>query len=203
VSPLPIPEGWEPEFAGQRPPFQPGNEYRVGAGNTLAQTHGAFSPALIEPVARELRDTILTDPDSDYLRSPRFAKRLWSYCQTEARVMRIEAWVGRMTDEEAARSDKGQTSPLELLRKWKTTAANEANKLGLDPVSWARIRKDYAVTRRFDMATYLSARRSADDSGDGPVLSPEELQRMDEQAAQQFPGMFDAIEAGTDGDGNG
>ncbi|WP_025157543.1 hypothetical protein [Leifsonia aquatica] len=145
MNPLPEKKDW------QRPPFEPGNK--------LAQTHGAFTPSVIEPLAAELRETILTDPDSAYLQSPRFAKRLLSYCQTEARVMRIESWVGGMTDEEAARSDKGQTSPLELLRKWKTTAANEANKLGLDPVSWARIRKDYAVTRHHDAATFLTAQR--------------------------------------------
>jgi hypothetical protein len=175
MTPLPDNKDW------QRPPFEPGNK--------VAQTHGAFTPSIVEPLADELRETILTDPDSAYLRSPRFAKRLLSYCQTEARVMRIEAWVGQMSDEEAARSDKGQTSPLELLRKWKTTAANEANKLGLDPVSWARIRKDYAVTRRLDFATWASAKR-ASEGGDTPDA---QMDLWDREAAERFGPLLQSI----------
>lgn len=178
MSPLPKPDGWEPAFPGQRPPFTKGNEYRVGAGNKIAQTHGAFTPSIVEPEAEKYRDAILADPESSYLKAPRFSKRLWSYCLSEARVMRIEAWVSTMSDEEAARSDKGQTSPLELLRKWKTTASNEADKLGLTPVSWARIRKDFATANKFDVAIWLSTRRSSD----MPPEAQAQLETWDQQA---------------------
>jgi hypothetical protein len=35
---------WTPAFPGQRPPFLPGHEHRVGEGNDLALKHGAPAP---------------------------------------------------------------------------------------------------------------------------------------------------------------
>ena len=47
-------EEWVPEFEGQRPPFQPGNELGARPGNDLALRHGAFSSHRVDPIAGEL-----------------------------------------------------------------------------------------------------------------------------------------------------
>lgn len=156
MNPLPVPEGWAPAFSGQRPPFQEGNTYGAKPGEMRAWKHGAFSDRTIEPVAAVILDSILSSDDVAFLRAPHFAGALRRHVRAAARVELIEAWVDSMSIEEAARSDKGQTSPLELLRKWQTTADNSAGKLGLDATSWARIRKDYAIGTRMDLASLLS-----------------------------------------------
>lgn len=151
---------WVPAFRGQRPPFQPGHDLGAKPGNDLAVTHGAYSNALLAPIAERIAEQILSDDDVAYLRMPRFEQALERYSFSAARVIRLEAWIANMSEADAARSDRGQTSPLELLRKWKTTADNEAGRLGLDAVSWARIRKDYAIGSQVSVAGELSRLRA-------------------------------------------
>ena len=158
MSPLPVPEGWVPEFPSQRPPFLPGNEFAAKPGDRLALKHGAYSDRAIEPVAAVIRESILASDDVAFLRAPHFAGALRRHVRAAARVELLEAWVDSMPIEQAAQSDRGQISPLELLRKWQTTADNSAGKLGLDATSWARIRKDYAIGTRMDLASLLSQR---------------------------------------------
>lgn len=144
---------WTPEFEGQRPPFQP--------GNTLAVTHGAYSPALIEPAADAMIQAIQDSAAWSYLAAPEFAIALRSWARAAARVERLEEWVEGMTMDQAAYSDRGQTSPLELLRKWTTTLDGKAARLGLDPLSQARLGKDIAGRKQADAATLLTQARAA------------------------------------------
>jgi hypothetical protein len=109
-------------------------------------------------------DAVMADDDLTLLRNTRFANAVWSYCSALAKVDLLEEWVAGMTIEAAARSDKGQTSALELLRKWSSTVDTKAARLGLDPVSWARIHKDVAATR-VDLARLLSDRPEANPDG--------------------------------------
>jgi len=138
---------WRPQFDRQRPPFQPGNQ--------LAVTHGAYSPVRVDPLAHQFRDEILAGPGMQYLEQPQYAAIFWRYCRAAARVQLIEDWVDDMTMSESARSDRGQTSALELLRKWTATMLTLASRLGLDPLSYARLGKDVAATQ-VDLATLLS-----------------------------------------------
>jgi hypothetical protein len=170
VSPLPIPPDWTPEFPGQRPPFEKGNQWVALPGNEKALKHGAFS-SHVAPIAERIMAAILKDDDVAFLQLPRFDGALRRYVKSAARVELLEAWVDSMPLEESSRSDKGQTSPMELLRKWKTTADNEAGKLGLDAVSWARIRKDYNAGTKLDIATILSKTRA-----DGELTEREQEQ---------------------------
>ena len=143
---LEAPEGWTPDFPGQRPPFQPGNQ--------MAVKHGAHSPYRVDPLAHQFRDEILSSPDMAYLTKPQYQATFWSYCRTAARVQLLEDYVDAMSMHEATRSDKGQTSALELLRKWTATLTTLAARMGLDPLSYAKLGKD-VVSTQVDLAKLL------------------------------------------------
>jgi len=150
---------WTPEFEGQRPPFQPGNE--------LAVTHGAYSAKRIDPVANQFRDEILSAPAMQYLLEPQYAAVFWQYCRTAARIQAIEDALDGMSIEEAAYSGRGQTSWLELLRKWTSTLTTLAARCGLDPLSYAKLGKDVNQARQADAATLLTQARAAAEANKG------------------------------------
>lgn len=146
------PEGWVPEFPGQRPPFQPGHE--------LSMKHGAGSPRKRDPIAQALATELLLDESVAYLKAPRFAAAVQAWAVAEAKCALISNWVDSMPIEVAAESKQGQTSALELLRKWETTAQTHRTRLGLDPVSAAKLGKDVSQGRQADAATALTRMRS-------------------------------------------
>lgn len=145
------PEGWVPAFEGQRPPFQPGHE--------LSMKHGADSPRRVDPVAQALAVELLADEALAYLRAPRFAAAVQAWAKSEAKVALISEWVDQMPIEMAANSKAGSTSPLELLRRWETNAQGHRSRLGLDPVSAAKLGKDVSQGRQADAATELTRMR--------------------------------------------
>jgi ketopantoate hydroxymethyltransferase len=71
----------------------------------------------------------------------------------------ITDWVDSMPIRDAADSARGQTSTLELLRKWMATAQTAAARIGLDPLSAARLGKDVAQGRQADVAGELTRMR--------------------------------------------
>lgn len=152
---------WTPAFEGQRPPFAEGNPYRVGEGNTLAEKHGASSPRRVDPIAQGIMAEALADPSLEYLQAPRFGAAVLAWARSEAKVALVDAWVDGMSLEEASASGQGRTSPLELLRKYEVLASNHRSRLGLDPLSAARLGKDVAQARSADAATALTALREA------------------------------------------
>lgn len=149
---LVIPDGWEPEFPGQRPPFTEGNK--------LAVTHGAYSAERTDPIARRYLAEIADDPSLEYLQQPRFHAGLWLWASAMAKVELLSVWVDGMDIADAADGSRGNTSTLELLRKWMATAQTWASRLGLDPLSAARLGKDVAQGRQADAATTLTALRA-------------------------------------------
>lgn len=157
------PDGWVPEFEGQRPPFQPGNPYVAKQGNTLALKHGADSPARLNPVAEALVLELLADDATAYLHAPRYSAAVKAWANAEAKCMLISAWVDGQPIEQAASSKQGQTSPLELLRKWEATAQTHRSRLGLDPMSAARLGKDIAQTKQADVAAEMTKLREQHD----------------------------------------
>lgn len=149
---LEIPPDWTPEFPGQRPPF--------AEGNRLAVTHGAYSAERTDPIARRYLAEIADDPSLEYLQQARFHAGLWLWASAMAKVELIAEWVDGQDIEDAADSKAGKTSALELLRKWMATAQTWASRLGLDPLSAARLGKDVAQGRQADAATTLTALRA-------------------------------------------
>ena len=143
---------WQPAFEGQRPPFQ--------AGNEVAIKHGAFTPKRVNPIAHGYIAGIQADPGLAYLTRPAFADTLWLWATAMARVQILEAWVDDMNIDDAANSDRGKKSPLDLLGTWSTRAATYASRLGLDPLSAARLGKDIAQGRQADAAGELTRLRA-------------------------------------------
>jgi len=144
---------WTPEFEGQRPPFQPGNQ--------LAVKHGAFSDRQMQPIARAHYERMLADPTLPaLLRASYMQDGLQRFCEAMARRDLLADWVDAMSIQDAADSDRGKTSPLELLRKWETTVDNKAKDWGLTPASYVRIHRDSAMANQADAATLLTRARA-------------------------------------------
>ncbi|TIH33690.1 hypothetical protein [Subtercola vilae] len=151
---------WTPAFPGQRPPFQPGNK--------LAVTHGTYSPARVDPLAHEYIAEVIADPATAYLGQARFSAALWSWATAQAKVQLLTTWVDGMDISVSGSAKAGQTSPLELLRKWMATAQTWASRLGLDPLSAARLGKDVAQGQQASAATILTELRTQAEAGRTP-----------------------------------
>lgn len=151
VSPTP----WVPAFEGQRPPFAPGNEWAAQPGNTIALRHGAYSPRRVDPLAAEIAERLLADESAPWLAQVSNRLAVWALARAEARVQLLDEWVGGMDIVDASKSDRGQTSPLELLRRFEATAASMRANLGLDPIHRARLGRDTAATQ-VDLSTLLA-----------------------------------------------
>jgi hypothetical protein len=133
---------WEPEFEGQRPPYAP--------GNTSAMVHGARSERTIRPLAEQLMQAILEDAEQpDHLRSPMFRFTLSECCRAQAVAEILFDYIDSLGVEDMVRPRlSGTKSPVD---QWKAAAAHAASlrsKLGLDPVSYARIAKDLGLASK-------------------------------------------------------
>ncbi|MEQ4715832.1 hypothetical protein [Nonomuraea sp. B19D2] len=127
---------WVPAFPGQRPPFQPGHE--------LSMRHGAYSPRRVDPLAVELVEGVLADDAVSFLRQPAYRSALWAWGRAEARVQLLAE---HLSDHEAGgcRSCPDCVRWDEQLRKWESAAASQRARLGLDPLSRARLGRDVAA----------------------------------------------------------
>ncbi|MFC5996263.1 hypothetical protein ACFQE5_18840 [Pseudonocardia hispaniensis] len=161
-------QDWTPAFPGQRPPFRP--------GNTAALTHGANSERRVSKVAAEIEQTARTDPAwPGYLDDPAYTAAVRSWARSEAIVhllgtwldaQDIDAWmvstVDSTTDTEkfegGARTRtraRRVGSVLEQLRLWEASAARQRQRLGLDPLSRARLGRD-VTAQRVDLVELLT-----------------------------------------------
>lgn len=131
-------EEWTPEFEGQRPPFP--------AGNELAVTHGAFSPRRVDPLAKSFVELVLADPGQGYLTVPAWRPAVWAWARAEAQIQLLTEWladrsgddgVGDLADEAVARA-------YLLLHRAESRAITLRARLGLDPLSRARLGRDKA-----------------------------------------------------------
>ncbi len=133
-----VPEWYHP----LRPPFE--------EGNTAALTHGAWSPAVVEPKALEIleavRPTVTWWTAAD-------EPAVQSWARTEARVQLIHAWlVERGSELDADGEPLGAANMLTRLEK---QAESLRNRLGLDPLSRARLGRDVAATQ-VDLAALMA-----------------------------------------------
>lgn len=156
-------DGWTPEFDGQRPPFAPGNESAV--------VHGARSERHVGPLAAQIAQDLLSDPDvPPHIREPLFAASVQAWARAEAVCKLLAGWLAErdlmagLTAAETTTEDEERTKDrthrksvtrsvpavLDMLRKWESIAMNLRAKLGLDPASAARVGRDLAVVRRLD-----------------------------------------------------
>lgn len=123
----------EPARGYSWPPFEP--------GNAVARRHGAFA-ADVEDAAVVLVDELLDVPSAQYLTDPVYRPSLRSWAVAEVRCRRLAAYVV----EQGELDEDGAPRPaLEALRTWETRASNERDRLGLSPLSRARLGRDVAA----------------------------------------------------------
>ncbi len=128
-------------FEGQRPPFQPGHE--------LSVQHGAYSPRKVDPLARELVDQVLADPEASAAHAPRYRLALWAWARAEAQAQLLTEYLSKAAE---ATGDGVGDLELErvrsaylLLHRAESRATTQRTRLGLDPLSAARLGRDRAA----------------------------------------------------------
>lgn len=157
------------------PPAEPGNE--------LATRHGAHSERHVGPLAEQIATALLADPDTpQYLREPSYAATVRAWSRAEAVVDLLWRWLEQhdldaaltdvtSTDEDTTnakgRSSKRTTSRhvesvLAQLHRHEVRAMNLRSRLGMDPLSRARLGKDVAA-QRVDLARMFAEMQQADD----------------------------------------
>ena len=174
-----VAEAWVPAFPGQRPPFAP--------GNTLSPTtHGAYSPRKVEPLAREFVELLLADEHTPaHVKAAAYRAELWALGRAEAQVQLLSEYLAARA--EAAGDGIGDLtsesvrSAYLLLHRAESRAASSRSRLGLTPVSAARLGKHVAqgAAAQADVATAMAmlhrleqeGRLPAGASGDGGSAS--------------------------------
>lgn len=140
---------WVPENDRQHPPFEP--------GNVIATQHGAYSPRKVDPLATELVERVLSDASVTYLQAPAFRPALWAWARAEAQVQLLTEYleqrgkggVGDLDD------DRVKSAYL-LLHRAEARASTGRARLGLDPLSRARLGRDVAQGRAADAAAVMA-----------------------------------------------
>lgn len=158
-----------PAFEGQRPPFQPGNTIgrRLQPGHELSTRHGAYSPRKVDPLAREIVEAILEDPTTPmHVTAAAYRLELWALGRAEARVQLLTEWLDEVAGDRLVAppgSHRVKAANLELHRA-ETRAASARSRLGLTPVSAAKLGKNVAQGQvaQADMALRMKAMHDAE-----------------------------------------
>lgn len=151
------------------PPFEP--------GNLAAKTHGAWSDRLVDPLAQEIIAEMT--PVVTWW-TPADMPTVAAWARTEARIQLITSWLGEqggdLHDREVPLGASGHTltelgavqPAAQHLSKLEARAESLRSKLGLDPLSRARLGKDVAGAQ-VDMARLMAdeAARRAEGADDG------------------------------------
>jgi hypothetical protein len=127
------PEDYRPARGYSWPPLLPGHANR--------KTHGAYHAATVDPVATALVESL---GDVDYIATvPEFAASVWGWARAEAKVRLVTAWL----DEHGVLDEDGKPRPAaDLLVRLEKMAAEARSRLGLDPLSRARLGRDVSAT---------------------------------------------------------
>jgi hypothetical protein len=177
---------WTPAFPGQRAPFEPGNPHRAGEGNALAVTHGATSPRRVAPLAAEIEKSSRNSPAwPGYLSDQSYAPAVsaWAWAEAVCALLRDfiadrdldEAMTDHMEETSTETHGKGRSTrttsgrrtrnALGLLDQWEARAAGHRARLGLDPLSRARLGRDVTAAGT-DLVALLTAARERHERGE-------------------------------------
>jgi hypothetical protein len=153
-------------------------------GNLIALRHGASSARFVDPLSRDIVETLLVDADCPpHLHQARYAAALAAWGRAEACCRLIAEWLSAQDVREALTASsetdetedhvKGRTTrrgavrhvegAMAALDRHERRAAGLRSDLGLTPASAARMRLD--VSPRFDLALAIAALDGA--GGDG------------------------------------
>jgi hypothetical protein len=132
-------------------PFRP--------GHTLSTRHGAYSPRKVDPLAAELVER--TAPTVTWWQQCDMPA-VWAWARVEARIQLVTEYLaevgGDLTDDGEVRA------AADLLTRLESQAMNHRARIGLDPLSRARLGRDVAATQ-VDLARMWAVEDLADDSG--------------------------------------
>lgn len=135
---------WSPAFAGQRPPFAPGNTYAV--------RHGASRDRFVAPLAAQIEADLLASRHAPWLAAPELADDVHALAVAMASERLVEEYLDRVPmsfvealdvagDPDAARDDallaRSVLGAMERSRLMSGRAARLRTRLGLDPLSVA------------------------------------------------------------------
>ena len=139
--------------------------------NTAALKHGARSPRVVEPrVADLVAATVEATP---YLDRPEYRAAVVAWARAEVQAQLLQAWV----DEHGLVDENGQVARAEgALHRAETRAANARARLGLDPLSRARLGKDVTASE-VSLTALLAARRAV------PAVMPRPQSRAQAEAS--------------------
>lgn len=153
---------WVPAFPGQRPPFALGNDIGFTPGNELAVKHGGYSPRKVDPLAAELVAAVLTD--GGLAAAPAYRMALWAWGRAEAQVQLLTEWLSvkgeAASDGVGDLADDSVRAAYLLLHRAEARATTQRGRLGLDPLSRARLGRDVAQGAAADAATQLTRMRA-------------------------------------------
>ena len=121
------------------------------AGNFKSKKHGAYSDRVIVPIAADIANDMLAE--LPYLQDPTYREMVLEFARTAARVEQLEKWL----DEHGEIREDGTLAPAAnyLLRNRAHLAAM-ASRLGLDPLSRAKLGKDTTASK-LDLAQIMAA----------------------------------------------
>ena len=124
----------QPKRGYSWPPFEPGHQ--------VSLKHGAWSPRVVDPLAEELVATVAATVD--WWR-PCDRPAIWAWARAEVRCQLLVEWLaGKGGDV----NDDGTMRPAaEALTRLEATAGTLRARLGLDPLSRARLGRDVAGTQ--------------------------------------------------------
>lgn len=176
-------------------PFQP--------GHTLSLHHGAYSPRKVDPLAAELAGQVVALAEQEgssttYLTEPSYRASVWAWARAEAKVQLLTEWLMDRTDLD----DEGEVRPAaELLEKVERRAESLRARLGLEPLSRARLGRDVAAGS-VDVARLMAALAKAqevDDEATGtetPHSRPEALPGPESYLSEDGNGDGDYLDEG-------
>lgn len=162
---------WVPAFEGQRPPFEPGHE--------LSMRHGAYSPRRVDPLAETFVALVVADPVGLPAAAPQYRPALWAWARAEAQVQLLTEYLEKAAEETedgiGDLDDDAVRAAYLLLHRAEARADRSRARLGLDPLSAARLGRDRAAGA-VDMARLMAEmeRRERAANGGGPVLDVDE-----------------------------
>lgn len=135
----------------------------------LAVRHGAYSPRRVDPLATELVEAVLADPNAAHAHAAHHRPALWSWARAQAQVQLVTDWLMARAEESGDElgdlADERVRSAYLLLHRAEARAATWSARLGLDPLSQSRLKRN-TTAASWDMARIMA-----------------ELHRRDEQAA--------------------
>ncbi|MFR9803144.1 hypothetical protein ACL02T_12675 [Pseudonocardia sp. RS010] len=147
----------------QRPPFEDGNE--------VALRHGAYSPRKVNPLAAELVEHVLHDPDLGYLAAPSYRPAVWAWAAAEAQCQLLDEHLAQFGPDPDF-GDRRVSAAYTAHHKAATRADNARRRLGLDPLSRARLGRDVTAGRaNADLVQLLTAERERREAEEGKGCS--------------------------------